>query len=134
MQVVNGKEGEIVEMLRDFGLSMYEAKMYFTLLTVGEAKVMTITRKASIPQSKAYDVLDSLREKGFVELSEAERPKRYRARVLEEVADFTIRQRQKELQELERHQEKLNEILRNIAPLHQRYNGLRLFTPSYQRR
>lgn len=54
MQVVNGKEKEIVGMLRDFGLSGYEAKMYFTLLTIGEAKVLKITRKASVPQSKAF--------------------------------------------------------------------------------
>jgi len=56
MQVVNGKEKEIIDKLKDFGSSMYEARMYFTLLTLGEAKVMEITRKAAVPQSKAYDV------------------------------------------------------------------------------
>jgi len=68
MRVVNGNEKEIVRMLNDFGLSGYEARMYFTLLTIGEAKVLEITRRASVPQSKAYDVLDSVRAKGFVEL------------------------------------------------------------------
>ena len=61
-------------MLGAYGLCKYEARMYFTLLTIGEAKVLDITRKASMPQSKAYEVLESLRGKGFVELSETERP------------------------------------------------------------
>jgi len=108
MRVVNGKEEEIVGMLNDFGLCGYEARMYFTLLTIGESKVLDITRKASVPQSKAYDVLESLTAKGFVELSRTERPKMYRARVLEEITDITIRARQKEIQELEQHQRKLN--------------------------
>jgi hypothetical protein len=46
MQIVNGKEGKIIGMLRDFGLGNYEARMYFTLLTIGEAKVCKATMKA----------------------------------------------------------------------------------------
>jgi len=42
---------------------------------MGEAKISEITRKASIPQSKAYDVLDDLVARGFVELKRVERPK-----------------------------------------------------------
>jgi len=80
MQVLNGKESEVVEMLREFSLSKYEARMYFTLLTIGESKVGTATKKASVPQSKAYDVLEGLGAKGFVELVR-ERPKAYRAEV-----------------------------------------------------
>jgi len=104
------------------------------LLTIGEAKVLGITRKASVPQSKAYEVLDSLREKSFVELSEVERPKKYRARVLEEITDIAVKVKQKEIQELEDNQRKLYQILQAVAPVHRMYNGLRLFSPSYQRR
>lgn len=39
MQVVNWNEKEVVSLLREYGLSGYEARMYFTLLTIGEAKV-----------------------------------------------------------------------------------------------
>jgi len=133
MRIVNSNEEEIVDVLNDFGLCGYEARMYFTLLTIGEAKVLDITRKGSVPQSKAYDVLESLIAKGFVELSRTERPKMYRARVLEEITDITIRGRQKEIQELRKNYRKLNQILQGIAPVHRKYKGLRLFTPSYQR-
>jgi len=132
MQIVNGKETEIVSALKDFGLSKYEARMYFTLLTIGEAKVMEITRKASVPQSRAYDVLENLTQKGFVEMR-GEQPKTYRAKVLEEITGIAIRAKQKEIQLLEENQTKLYEILQGIAPLHQRHNGLRLFSPSYRR-
>jgi len=99
MQVVNGKEGEIIEMLRDFGLANYEAKLYFTLLTIGEAKVCEMTKKASVPQSKAYKVLDSLQLKGFVEQSDMVGPKRYRAHALDKVAKSAIRHRQRQIRE-----------------------------------
>jgi len=134
MQVVNGKEKEVVGMLRDFGLCGYEARMYFTLLAIGEAKVLEITKKASVPKSKAYEILESLRSKGVVELCETERPKTYRARVLEEATDITIKARQKKVRELEKHHKKLDRILEAIAPMHQKYQELRLFTPSYKRR
>jgi sugar-specific transcriptional regulator TrmB len=134
MHVVNSKESEVVDMLKDFGLCGYEARMYFTLLTIGEAKALDITRKASVPHSKAYTVLEDLMAKSFVELSRAERPKLYRAKVLEEVTDLTVRQKQRQIQALEKKHRKLAQILQSIAPVHQKYSGLRLFSPSYKRR
>jgi sugar-specific transcriptional regulator TrmB len=38
MDVLNGKEREIVEILRAYGLNAYEAKAYFALLVSGESK------------------------------------------------------------------------------------------------
>jgi len=74
MKVIwNGKA--VVEMLRDFGLSEYEARMYFVLLTLGESKVTALTKRAYVPQSKGYEVLDRLIDKGFVEQISTERPK-----------------------------------------------------------
>jgi hypothetical protein len=46
MNVVNGKEREVVELLRGYGLCDYEAKVYFTLLAVGESKAGDVARKA----------------------------------------------------------------------------------------
>lgn len=133
MMVVNGKEKDVENRLNDFGLSKYEARMYFTLLTIGEAKVMDITRRASVPQSKSYYVLDNLIAKGFVEQTRAERPKLYRAKVLDDTVDLIARRKEKEIHRLYKEKEKLKSILRAISPLHKKYSSLRLFTPSYQR-
>ena len=133
MRVVNGKEKEIVDKLNDFGFSGYEARMYFTLLTIDEAKVMEITRKSSVPQSKSYDVHDRLIAKGFVEMTITERPKLYRAKVLEETADLVAKRKKREVKELYQLKERLHSILLAIKPMHKKNRGLRLFTPSYQR-
>jgi len=53
MQFLNSKEKEIVGMLNDFGLCEYKARMYFTLLTIGEIKISDLTSKPSVLQSKA---------------------------------------------------------------------------------
>jgi len=131
---MQGNGEAIVDMLRDFGLCEYEARMYFTLLTLGEAKVTAITRKASVPQSKAYDVLDRLITKGFVELSRNERPKQYRARALEKVAVVAIAKEEKRIRRLQDTYEMLQGILQAVTPAHNRYNGMRLFSPKYERR
>jgi sugar-specific transcriptional regulator TrmB len=55
---LNGKE--IVEMLRDFSLGESEARAYFALLTIGEAKVGLLAKKAYVPQSaraKSYEII-----------------------------------------------------------------------------
>src|SRR4030067_3404247 len=75
----------VVEMLRDFGLGEYEARMYFVLLTLGESKVTALTKRAYVPQSKGYEVLDRLIAKGFAEQIGEEKPRKYRAEALERV-------------------------------------------------
>jgi sugar-specific transcriptional regulator TrmB len=133
MLVVNGEEREIIGMLRGFGLCQYEARMYFTLLVLGEAQISRISKKASVPQSRAYAVLDDLNDKDFVEMRE-KRPKQYQARSLMQVTKIRIREKQKEIRELEKGQRRLDKILQSIRPAHTNFYGLRLFLPSYQGR
>ena len=57
------------------GLNAYEIDTYTALLEEGEMTAMEISRKASVPYSKIYEVLNSLKEKGWVKSSES-RPNR----------------------------------------------------------
>ncbi len=82
-EVLNGKL--VVRKLRDFGLSEYEARVYFVLLTLGESRVGHISRRAYVPQSKMYEVLDKLIEKGLAEETSEERPKTFHAVALDRV-------------------------------------------------
>jgi len=68
MNIVNGKEREVVEILRGYSLNGYEAKAYFTLLAVGESKTGDVACKAGVPQSKVYDMLDNIHGKGTCSL------------------------------------------------------------------
>jgi sugar-specific transcriptional regulator TrmB len=58
------------------GLNAYEIDAYIALLEGGQMTAMEISREASVPYSKIYEVLNSLKEKGWVKSSES-RPFKY---------------------------------------------------------
>src|SRR4030042_488020 len=62
--------------LREMGLNAYEIDAYIALLEGGQMTAMEISREASVPYSKIYEVLNSLKQKGWVKSSES-RPFKY---------------------------------------------------------
>ena len=58
------------------GLNAYEIDTYTVLLEGGQMTAMEISREASVPYSKIYEVLNSLKQKGWVKSSES-RPFKY---------------------------------------------------------
>jgi len=132
MNIVNGKEREVVEILRGYGLCNYEAKAYFALLAVGESKAGDVARKAGVPQSKVYDVLDTLREKGFVEQNEDARPKEYKAFSLKDTTERVVALRTKDIAGLQKSMDRLNRVLDAVAPIHRQHETYRLFAPRYR--
>src|SRR4030066_1302037 len=72
--------------LREMGLNAYEIDSYTALLEEGQMTAMEISRKASVPYSKIYEVLNSLKEKGWVKSSESRPFKYYPVPPVEEVA------------------------------------------------
>ena len=52
--------------LEDMGLSRREAKTYLALLGLGPSTIGAIVKKAEIPSSKIYEILDRLMAKGLV--------------------------------------------------------------------
>jgi HTH-type transcriptional regulator, sugar sensing transcriptional regulator len=64
------------ETLHELGLNAYEVDAYLALLESGQMTAMEISREAKVPYSKIYEVLNSLKEKGWIKSSET-RPFRY---------------------------------------------------------
>jgi sugar-specific transcriptional regulator TrmB len=64
------------QILREMGLNTYEVETYFALLESGQMTAMEISKKAKVPYSKIYEVLNSLKEKGWIKIVES-RPNRY---------------------------------------------------------
>ena len=64
------------ETLREMGLNAYEIDAYLSVLEGGPMTAMEISRKSSVPYSKIYEVLNSLKEKGWLKSSES-RPTKY---------------------------------------------------------
>ncbi|MDR2720491.1 MAG: hypothetical protein LBC03_06795 [Nitrososphaerota archaeon] len=62
--------------LHEMGLNTYEIDTYTTLLDGGKMTAMEISEKAQVPYSKVYEVLNSLKEKGWIKSGES-RPTKY---------------------------------------------------------
>ncbi len=62
--------------LREMGLNAYEIDTYLVLLEGGQMTAMEISEQAQVPYSKMYEVLNSLKEKGWIKSSET-RPFKY---------------------------------------------------------
>ncbi len=62
--------------LHEMGLAAYEIDAYIALLEGGEMTAMEISQQTQVPYSKIYEVLNSLKEKGWIKSSES-RPTKY---------------------------------------------------------
>jgi len=72
-------KSDVVEQLKDFGLTSYEAKAYVALAGLGPSEPKRIAEDARIPYPSAYTALKTLRSKGWVELV-VKKPVTYRAK------------------------------------------------------
>lgn len=62
--------------LEGLGLTEYEIRVYSALIEYGEQTASALSRNSGVPYSKIYEVLNSLEEKGWVEV-ERSRPSRF---------------------------------------------------------
>lgn len=89
---------ETLDKLEDIGLNMYERKIYSALLGRGNATAGELSEMTNVPRSRAYDVLESLAEKGFAVIKSAQ-PMEYVAIAPEQAIENIKKQHRKELQE-----------------------------------
>jgi sugar-specific transcriptional regulator TrmB len=59
---------KVMDALKSIGLNLYERNLWVALLSRGCASVGELAEIANVPRSRAYDVLESLANKGFVVL------------------------------------------------------------------
>jgi sugar-specific transcriptional regulator TrmB len=71
-----------------------------------------------VPQSKIYEILESLSDKGFVELMEEKKPVVYKAINLKDTTEKTIATKNKDIKQLQKNVEKLNRVVEAVAPIH----------------
>lgn len=68
--------GDARQVLREIGLNTYEIDAYVALLECGQMTAMEISKKAKVPYSKIYEVLNALKDKGWIK-SVKSRPSKY---------------------------------------------------------
>ncbi|XLQ20592.1 MAG: TrmB family transcriptional regulator [Candidatus Moraniibacteriota bacterium] len=59
----------LIQELEKLNLSEKEARLYLSLLELGEVNLQRISEKSKIKRTTVYDILDSLKEKGLVSLT-----------------------------------------------------------------
>jgi sugar-specific transcriptional regulator TrmB len=77
--------------LREVGLNTYEIDVYVALLGAGQITAMEISKKTKVPYSKVYDVLNSLKVKGWIKSAETRPTKYYPIPPLEAIAAAKIK-------------------------------------------
>lgn len=68
----------MLEKLRNFGLTKYEADVYLTLLRTGSADANVIASTSGVPLGRIYNILSSLQEKKMIHAQET-RPRKFAA-------------------------------------------------------
>ncbi len=89
---------ETLDKLEDIGLNMYERKIYSALLGRGVSTAGELSEMTNVPRSRAYDVLESLAEKGFSVIKSSQ-PMEYVAIPPQQAIENIKKQHQKELEE-----------------------------------
>lgn len=82
---------EARRVLREIGLNAYEIDVYTALLETGQITALEISKKANVPYSKIYDVLNSLKNKGWLKSVGTRPTKYYPVPPLEALATAKIR-------------------------------------------
>ncbi len=62
------KNTALINALTNFGLSDNEAQVYFASLSLGPATVLNIARSAQIKRTTAYSMIESLKQKGLMNI------------------------------------------------------------------
>jgi len=82
---------ELINGLKAFNLTDYEAKAYIALASLGTASVTEVSQICNVPRSNLYSVLESLNEKGFVDVQKG-RPVIFKAVSPEEALEDAERE------------------------------------------
>ena len=99
--------------LKKFGLTEYESRTYLVLNIYGSSIASFISKYTRIPSSKIYDILNSLRAKGMVEVC-ATKPKKFRAIAPKHALASMIERRESGLNDLKT---VMKNILKRLKPL-----------------
>jgi sugar-specific transcriptional regulator TrmB len=103
------KDNYLVSLLKELNLTEYEAKALVTLFKFSESDAPNISRNSEIPKTRIYDVLDKLKEKGFV-LEVYKSPKTYKIVNPDEIFKGLLDLKQNELLSLSK---KVDEVVLN---------------------
>lgn len=98
-QVRESSADDVVSRLQAIGLNLYESRAYYALLGGAQLSAKQVGQIALIPQSRTYDILETLAAKGFA-LATPSVPKLYTAVPFDTVLPSQYRKMKAEIQML----------------------------------
>lgn len=101
---------ELNDLLREIGLTNYEARVYLALLDIGKSTSGEILKKAELRTGKIYEILYSLRNKGFISEITENNVKRFSPADISRV--YTYLDKKKEI--ISNYERSLKDILPSI--------------------
>jgi sugar-specific transcriptional regulator TrmB len=90
---------EDIEILNSLGLSVSEAKVFFTLFKLGTAAAGTVSKSSGVAREFVYQVLPKLRKKGLVE-EIISKPKKFKAIPIKEAYTILLKRKEEENRKL----------------------------------
>ncbi len=106
-------DNNVVQDLKVIGLNEYEARTYAALSNHGPLPVSSISSYTKIPQSKLYEILNSLQTKTLIESWDS-RPKRYKAADLSGIIAKILEEKKQNIVEMERLAESILSRMRSV--------------------
>jgi len=98
----------IEEKLKILGLNIYQSKAYIYLLKYGKSKASEISKNTKVPQSKIYETLEILEDKGLIFVV-PEKINYYIAKGVEHLQEI-LSDKKKDLDNINKELEELKEI------------------------
>jgi len=117
------KKKEIIDILKNFGLTEYESRVYSTLVFSGISKAGIISKESEVPQSKIYSVLESLIFKQLVEKIDG-RPQEFKAIAPKIALNNLLIEQERKIDSLKLKIDELSEFLRPLKPTENVMNGI----------
>lgn len=114
----------LVQDLRNFGLSEYEAKAFLALSIHGPLSASSLSEKSKIPQSKVYNVMKNLMMKALAEEQNC-KPQKFRVIETEHAFKKIIEAKKSEIEKLNK---KTEEIIGQLKPFEKKVDDLGMWT------
>lgn len=107
----------IQETLQKAGFSDKEAKIYIQLIHLGPQPVSTISAKAEINRTTAYDIINSLTKKGLISSTKKDGITCYKALDPKQLISYLEREKIEHVKKIEKQQKAVEEILPALVSL-----------------
>src|ERR1700752_4994326 len=87
------KNEKLVETLKELGLADHEAKVYFGALSLGPGTILRIADASEVKRTTVYSVIESLKQKGLINVEINGLKKLYTAAAPEKLESILVQRK-----------------------------------------